>query len=319
MENEITNVNLENNKKGFPKILIIFLVLILIGISGFGGWKLGTMYSNHENTKNETNDKVEDTNNKNNDEKNLEKDLPTKNENYSFYSEVKDEVLVNEEKFEVLSYYYIDEKVLNFKEGIEEVKDTRYVLRRGVYVGNSKILDATIVDVFDEKTSAIDYIKMLKLSEDNYKYFKDSKSSKNYLVLYLGNNNNIINDDELITNYSPYFVKAYILDSTGKIYKEIFYDDDMYDLIGIFVDKNDIGERNSVLASERVEAGDFEFFADYFIYFDSLIDYHDSFIYYVVGDCLGYKEYKLSISDGELNEEFIKDYSEEQIYGAGGC
>lgn len=330
--NTEVNNNVEPNKKknGFNVVLLVLLFIVLLGVTGFGGWKLGTMYSDLENKKTEEkeNDK-NDVDNKN-DDKDEDKEnvieneddkvkVPSKNEKYTFHSEVTEDIVVNGEKFEILSFYYIDDAVLTLANESGEPKVTRSVLRRDVYVGSKKILDASIVDVFDNKDTAIKHIESLKIDKDDYGYFKDAMVSKNYLVLYLGNNNSIIYGNELITNYSPYFVTAYVVDSTGYIYREIFYDSDNYSLVGIFTSKNDIGDRKSVLVSDVLDNYDVEATGEYFIYHGSVIDYHDDYIYFVEGDCLNYKEYKITIKDGEYIEDYVKDYSEEQTMGAGGC
>lgn len=326
--NNMNNVNppVANNKKGFNKIFLVFLVLVLMAVTGFGGWKLGIMYANNENKETKEEEKVKDDNVKeeskddteDKEETKKEENILAKNEKYTFYKEVSTDIDLNGRPVKVLTYFYLDKEVLLIDE--EEKNETRYVLRRDVFVQDNKILDGVIADVIEKESDADKTIGYYDFTLDDIDTFNDTTNSDEFLVLYLKDSDRLINGKELITRYDPSVTRAYILNNDGTLLKKIDYSNDIWGLVGIYANKNEIGDRNSV-KSNTIYTPDMEIDvkSDYMLYTEGVIDFHDTFIYYVTGDCIEFKEYKLSITDGKVKDEYIKTYKEDVLDVAGGC
>lgn len=303
-----------NNNKSFTKVLLAILVIALIVVISLGGWRLGIKYANLENN----NEKVENSNNVDNNYAPEEDDVViAKNDKYTFYKENSIVVDLNGKKVNVLTYYYVDKESLLIEE--DDKTMLSYVIRRDVFVETNKILDGVIAAVVSDEQEVDNVVNDFNITSEMYDTFSDTNKSDKYLVLYLSNSDKLIYDNSLITRYSPAFTNAYIINDKSELLKTISYSNDTWKLVGIFVDKNDIGDRNFVKSDVVITEDEIEPYTDYMIYTESVIDYHDTYIYYVDGDCEIFKEYKLSITDGKLKEELLRTYKGDSVRAAGGC
>ncbi|MGN1371516.1 MAG: hypothetical protein ACI4XM_04515 [Candidatus Coprovivens sp.] len=298
--------------------LIVLLFLILIGIIGFGGWNLYLMHAKNDNTLEKDNQSKENLDLKDNLDENKELLPPVKNDKYTFYKEVNKEAVLNGHKVPLIFYYYLDKE--SYVEADFDDNDSKdyYVLRREVFLAGNKSIDISIVSVFTDSSVIDNYFN------DNLyvsKTFKSEDEKDEYLVLFLGNNNDIISDNNIFNHRNTYENIAYILNSDGVVLKEIINQLSYFSLQGIYVDKEYTLKMNYTKAVETTIDDDVtgETKTSYMIYTDSYLDIGDNYIYYVVGSCDIFTEFKLSINNGKLKEEIINTYSEDMWVGAGGC
>lgn len=294
--------------------LIVLLFLILIGIIGFGGWNLYLMHANEKN-----NDKMEENVDLKGDlEESKEVLSPVKNDKYTFYKEISKEVVLNGKQVPLIFYYYLDKEAYVEADSNDTDSKDYYVLRREVFLAGNKSIDISIVSVFTDSSVIDNYFN------DNLyvsKTFKSEDEKDEYLVLFLGNNNDIISDNNIFNHRNTYENIAYILNSDGDVLKEIINQLSYFNLQGIYVDKEYTLKMNYTKAVETTIEDDVtgETKTSYMIYTDSYLDIGDNYIYYVVGSCDIFTEFKLSINNGKLKEEIINTYSEGIWVGAGGC
>lgn len=323
--------NGENNVEQVKKnkgtiILVAILFLALFAIIGYGGWQL----SLNNKSENKLSDKAKDDKEEikeidapTEEEKEDEEVVPLKNDKYTFYKEIFGSIELNHNDISVSAYYYVDKEILKNNDQDELIDIEKYVLRREIFVNNKKVGNEAIISLFDDNddSNISRYIAKDKEFFDNYKTFKSSDNSKEYLVLFLGNNNQIISNDNVINSYDSYSENAYIITEDGLLLKDIINESPGFGLQGIKVDKEYAFYMKYVDVLENVVQDEVTgaMITEYLIYSNSYLDVNENFIYYIVGGCEGFTEYKLSINKDDVNEEKIGSYSDDKIYGAGAC
>lgn len=312
------NDNLKNNNK----FLLVLIVGLLIAILCVGGVLLFKMYSSNDS------DVIlsEEKNNKQNDDNKYEDtvmdvpvvDLP-KNEKYTFYKEKTNSVEMNETKFNLVAYYYVDTAMLDEYNMENSEKIKYYLLRREVFINNIKIGGTNLVAAFNDSRVLDDQIEKDDLN--NMKIVKDTKNNDAYLYFTLANNDVLLKDD-LIINLPSMAVRGYLIDSDSVIFKEFDVSIPGYGLEGIIVPYDKIGDRHYkevVLDNVVFEGTDLYGTKGYSIYSDdNTVDVHENFIYVIIGDCESYDEFKLYIEDGVLREKKVASYAD-NILGVGQC
>ncbi len=310
--------NVENKpKKNGNKVFVILLVVLLVASAGFGGWKLGSMYGSNENNVNNQSQKDGITKEGNNDDevKAEEKNIPEKNSNYTFYKEETAEYNIKNDKVEVLYYYYLDEENLKTN-GDESV--TKFIIRREAFVKGKSFTDILIVGYVDNKGDADAYITN-DLKSATSSYVADTENDDSYLILSLGDTKNLVYDG-IFAQHDTYNVNAYLVSKDGTLLKKITVIDAGSSLIGIFINKSEVGDRKTYSASEYKDKGIEVEDNKAVVYFgNNVLDIHDNFIYYVAADSGVTKnlEYKLTINNGVLSEKLINTYSRDDIEAAG--
>lgn len=321
MSNMVNNVANGNNMNNQPKkkgktFLIVFLIVILMAVCLFGGWKLGTMYDVSSNDVKNV-DKEEETKKEENADKEdkVEEIIPEKSSDYTFYKEEKVDYSLKEGKISVLYYYYVDQE--NLKNSSEEPV-TKFIIRREAFVNGKSFTGMLIVGYTDEKTSVDSYISN-DLKSANSSFVADTENDDSYLVLSLGDNKNLVYDG-IFVQHDTYNVNAYLVNKNGDLLKRITVIDAGSSLIAIFINKNEVGDRKTYSKSEYKDKGIEVADNKAVIYFDNnVLDIHENFIYYVAADdgLIKNLEYKLTINNGVLAEKLIKTYSRDDIDAAG--
>lgn len=312
--NNSVNVSNGVKKRKSNQWLIVLLILVLMGVMGFGGWKLGTMYANVESEKNEDSEKIDDGDNVENSE-DTESVKPSKNEKYTFKKELSATIGDEDNEFEIVAYYYIDMKAVAVD---DEGTFEQYFLRREVFVNGKMIGDTTLINLYDSENEAILGIDNTEL--DNVLLLDDTKSSDKYLIIDLFNNDGTYDDEE---NRSVYYDVSYtvsfIVNKEGTVLKQINTTNPGFGLGGIPVNENYISGRTYIDNTFDIEEWELPEDTKYLIYAnDSFLDYHNNYIYYIDVDCDIAEEYKLVVTDGKIVEEKVTSY-EELTLGAGGC
>lgn len=306
--NNVPNVDYQNNMNGKKNNgLVVLLVFLLIAAVGFGAFQFGMMYSNKENKIEETKEGNTESEKENKEEK-IEEKEPVKNSNYTFYKERKENITQGNTSFNVVSYYYLD--------SVELVTGTVKYLRREIFINGNKITDSQLMyvgeanDDFDKVTN--------EDTLNDYKTFVDAGNNEAILVYNLGDCTDCMVGNEY---YSPkgYETYAYVLNKTGNVYKKILFKDEWCSNHGVLVNQSDIGDRNykenSVVDPNVLPEGA----GPYILYSDGILDVHDSFMYYLDYTGETVKEYKLSVKNNVLNDEFVKTYTGDNVLQAGGC
>lgn len=312
-QNRVNNTQVVTKSNKSIIYLVLVLFLFLFGILGFGVYKLNSLDSS-SNKKNDVkeevseNDKSKDKEDTKDDEKEdkLDEDTvlqiqePVKNASYTFFKDKNVTLeLSDTESIDVTAYYYLDNK------------DGLFYLRREVFIKGVMIEEIAMIDSFTSRDAAVAAYK-----DDNLGIvhtFKDTINENNYAIYYLTRSDNTLQE-----NLST----AYILGNDGTLYKKIplVYDDMSF--IGIFVDHNNLGDKNYITKNDLTTYS-VENLTDYPLYVlyanNQLVDEHDTYVYFVTGDCSKFEEYKLSFEDGLYKEELINTYTEEQFIAAGGC
>lgn len=310
--NNSANVINGTKKRKSNQWLIVLLIFVLMGVMGFGGWKLGTMYATVENEKNTNTENTEDESDAEVEEKPV---VPDKNSKYTFKKELSTTVGDEDNEFEIVAYYYIDMKAVAVD---DEGTFEQYFLRREVFVNGKMIGNTTLINLYDSENEAILGIDNTEL--DNVLLLDDTKSSDKYLIIDLFNNDGTYDDEE---NRSVYYDVSYtvsfIVNKEGTVLKQINTTNPGFGLGGIPVNENYISGRTYIDNTFDIEEWELPEDTKYLIYAnDSFLDYHNNYIYYIDVDCDIAEEYKLVVTDGKIVEEKVTSY-EELTLGAGGC
>lgn len=311
--NNVTNVSKGTKKKRNNLWLIVFLILVLMGVMGFGGWKLGTMYATVENEENEKNKKIEEDKVENKED--YESVKPSKNEEYTFVKELSTTVGDEDNEFEIVAYYYIDMKTVNADE--EETLE-QYFLRREVFVNGKMIGDTTLINLYDTENEAI--LGIDKTDLDKVLLLDDTNNSDKYLIIDLFNNNGAYDEEEnSLLYYDVSYTTSFIVNKEGTILKQINTTNPGFGLGGIPVNENSITGRTYIDNTFDIQEWELPEDTKYLIYAnDSFLDYHNNYIYYIKVDCDTADEYKLVVTDGKIVEEQVTSYKDLTL-GAGGC
>lgn len=298
---------MEREVNGGNKVLFFIVLILLISVLCIGGFFAGKWYAAHEDVVNNKEENKE----KEPESESLKK--PERNAKYSFYTEKEETIKLGDEEVRLLSYYYIDSQDLV----MDEVTSKYYVLRRQFYADNTLVAD-NIIDVDKEKSNLENIVKD-KMYESLNK-FDDKTSNDQYAALELLSRDFYIYDGNNLRKAGEDMTTTYVLNDEGKILKSIVSKKPYYGLIGIVVDSSSVKDRYSVNPEPIDDYDAASLVGKKYIYPNNrFVDVHDNFIYYIVGDCTNYFEYKMSIEDESVREESIYTYYESQIMSAGGC
>ena len=307
----------KTNKNGVKPIVVFLLCLIFSIVFGVGGWFLGTWMADIEDKKvvldndKDTDINAEDNNKDNSDTK------------YTLLKNDKVNLTYGDKKVELSVNYYLDEENIKIDEntltnGETDKKEVNaFVLRRELLINGNRVGDIHILCMHEIKQSAINAAESLNVFE--FESFKDTKTKEDYVVLSFYTDDVLYLDNDIEFDPSSFqggdygafdFDVTYILDSTGNVLKELNLRDVCGRTPGIPVTKEEVQDK--YYSSDE---------ADYVLYPDGLwLDIHDDYFYYLMYDDeeILWKEYKISINNGNVNNQLLNTYDFDHVLEAAG-
>ena len=296
------------NKKSVKMFLVILLVILIAVVFGVSGFYFGTKLSEYEDKKN-SDVKVEESVEK-------KEDLtPKKNKKYTYLNSVEN-ITIDDVK--IITYYYLDKEVLSVYDEIQNIylDKEMYILRGETFINNVLLGSTNVLEIMDEP---IEVVLEEHFSNHEVLYFKDKVNDNKYFLVRISNNNSLIKNGSYIkpiTELTEYDdidgTITYLVDKDGKIFKEFKYsscylagiavkqdevEDRFYieDYVSVF--DNTTGERVEEFSSIIYPSGRyFDHYEDYFFWLDRIN---------------GNVEYMYYMEDGNLVEKLVKIYDSE--------
>ncbi len=309
------NEQVTENKKVVKPIVVFFWCLIFSVIFGVGGWFLGTWMADIEDKKVVLDD---------------DKDTDIEDENIQGDSDIKYTLLRNEKvnlvygdkNVELSVNYYLDEESIKIDEntltyGETDKKEVNaFVLRRELLIGENVVGSIHSLGMFELKQSALNNVDNVHVFEANS--FKDVNNKEDYMVLSFYTDDVLYLDNDIEFDpsiqggdYGAFdFDVTYILDSKGNVLRELELRNVCGRTPGIPVTKDEV--KDKFYSSDE---------ADYVLYPDGLwLDIHENYFYFLIFDEeeILWKEYKISIDNGNINNQLLNTYDFDHVLEAAG-
>ena len=291
-------------------VALIILIIIVLALSSY------VVYDKFLNTKNDK----EITENNEKKENKTEEVLPEKNTKYTYADMIKKDIILNNKKHTLLTYYYKENGNKVDVEGQEYDSVRQY---KEVFLDNKKILGPVLYDIsaiyYPEDKSYVDSMSYEKYNEQ-YIY----GDNKEYLVYpYTDTSENI---DAQVLGYNVHYDCIIIADENGNVLDKVFNKDQEKTSLWFELSNSKISSYYDRITNV-IDNNKFKLYNKINVYFD-LFDFSGSAIYYIDTTDIDFEnkgyfradtkfpEYKITIKDGKVNKEKVNEYTSSEINGS---
>lgn len=299
---------MKNNK--LVTVLLIVLIIFLLALSSC------IVYDKFfANKNNDDNKKVTEETNKKEEEV-----LPEKNSKYNYVDMMRKDIVLNNKKHTLLTYYYKENGNKVDVEGQEYDSVRQY---KEVFLDNKKILGPVLYDIsaiyYPEDKSYVDSMSYEKYNEQ-YIY----GDHKEYLVYpYTDTSENI---DAQVLGYNVHYDCIIIVDENGNVLDKVFNKDQEKTSLWFELSNSKKSSYYDRITNV-IDNNKFKLYNKINVYFD-LFDFSGSDIYYIDTTNIDFEnkgyfradtkfpEYKITIKDGKVNKEKVNEYTSSEINGS---
>lgn len=304
-------------KKKSNKGVIVALIILIIIVLALSSYVVYDKFLNTENDK-------EITENNEKKENKTEEVLPEKNTKYTYADMIKKDIILNNKKHTLLTYYYKENGNKVEGEG-QEYDSVR--LYKEVYLDNKKILEPVLCSIY-----AIDDLQdKSNIATNDYEsfneqYIYDYENNKQYLVYPYTDTSNNINAKNIW--YNVHYDCIIIVDEDGNVLDKVSNKDQ--EKTSLWFELNN--SKKSSYQNRTITDIDNNKFRLYnvlgaYTYFD-LFDFYSYSIYYIDTTNIDFEnkgyfradtkfpEYKITIKDGKVNKEKVNEYTSSEINGS---
>ena len=300
---------MKNNK--LVTVLLIVLIIFLLALSSC------IVYDKFfANKNNDDNKKVTEETNKKEDEA-----LPEKNSKYNYVDMMRKDIVLNNKKHTLLTYYYKENG--NKVEGEGQEYDSVRVYKE-VYLDNKKILGPVLCSIY-----AVDDLQdKSHISTKDYESFNEQyiygDDNKEYLVYPYTDTSDNINSKTIWRNV--HYDCIIIVDENGNVLDKVFNKDQEKTSLWF-----ELSNSKKLSYYDRItnviDNNKFKLYNKINVYFD-LFDFSGSDIYYIDTTDIDFEnkgyfradtkfpEYKITIKDGKVNKEKVNEYTSSEINGS---
>lgn len=299
---------MKNNK--LVTVLLIVLIIFLLALSSCIVYDKFFANKNNDDNKKVT----EETNKK------KEEVLPEKNSKYNYVDMMRKDIVLNNKKHTLLTYYYKENGNKVDVEGQEYDSVRQY---KEVFLDNKKILGPVLYDIsaiyYPEDKSYVDSMSYEKYNEQ-YIY----GDNKEYLVYpYTDTSENI---DAQVLGYNVHYDCIIIVDENGNVLDKVFNKDQEKTSLWFELSNSKISSYYDRITNV-IDNNKFKLYNKINVYFD-LFDFSGSAIYYIDTTDIDFEnkgyfradtkfpEYKITIKDGKVNKEKVNEYTSSEINGS---
>ena len=295
---------MKNNK--LVTVLLIVLIIFLLALSSC------IVYDKFfANKNNDDNKKVTEETNKKEDEA-----LPEKNSKYNYVDMMRKDIVLNNKKHTLLTYYYKENGNKVEGEGQEYDSVRQY---KEVFLDNKKILGPVLYDIsaiYDSEDDSMGY----ESYNEQYIY----GDNKEYLVYPYTDTSNNINSKTIWRNV--HYDCIIIVDENGNVLDKVFNKDQEKTSLWFELSNSKISSYYDRITNV-IDNNKFKLYNKINVYFD-LFDFSGSAIYYIDTTDIDFEnkgyfradtkfpEYKITIKDGKVNKEKVNEYTSSEINGS---
>lgn len=298
---------MKNNK--LVTVLLIVLIIFLLALSSC------IVYDKFfANKNNDDNKKVTEETNKKEEEV-----LPEKNSKYNYVDMIRKDIILNNKKHTLLTYYYNENGNKVDVEGQEYDSVRQY---KEVFLDNKKILGPVLYDIsaiyYPEDKSYVDSMSYEKYNEQ-YIY----GDNKEYLVYpYTDTSENI---DSQVLGYNVHYDCIIIVDENGNVLDKIFNKNQ--EKTSLWFEPNNSQKASYQYRNMTIVDNKFRLYYNINSIFN-LFDFSSSDIYYIDTTNIDFEnkgyfradtkfpEYKITIKDGKVNKEKVNEYTSSELNGS---
>lgn len=295
---------MKNNK--LVTVLLIVLIIFLLALSSC------IVYDKFfANKNNNDNKKVTEETNKKEDEA-----LPEKNSKYNYVDMMRKDIVLNNKKHTLLTYYYKENGNKVEGEGQEYDSVRQY---KEVFLDNKKILGPVLYDIsaiYDSEDDSMGY----ESYNEQYIY----GDNKEYLVYPYTDTSDNINSKTIWRNV--HYDCIIIVDENGNVLDKVFNKDQEKTSLWFELSNSKISSYYDRITNV-IDNNKFKLYNKINVYFD-LFDFSGSAIYYIDTTDIDFEnkgyfradtkfpEYKITIKDGKVNKEKVNEYTSSEINGS---